>query len=191
MEIGIFLLRVVVGLLMVGHGTQKLFGWFGGHGVAGTGGFMESLGYRPGRAYAVAGGLTETTLGVLLVLGFMTPLAGAMLIGVMLNAALTAHRGKGLWVTNGGAELPLVLGAVGAALAFTGASRWSVDDRLDLALYGKGWGIAAVVTGLAVGAMTLAARRADDDVDIDLREQEQERTEASAAESNEPATADR
>ena len=95
MDVGLLLLRLVVGALFVGHGTQKLFGWFGGHGPEGTGGFMHSLGYRPGRRAAMLAGAAETTAGALLVLGFLTPLASAIVVGVIARvtaAVMTSPR---------------------------------------------------------------------------------------------------
>src|SRR6478609_6509735 len=108
MDAGILILRVVVGALLIGHGTQKLFGWFGGHGPRTTGAFFEMLGYRPGALFAVIAGLSEAGAGVLLVAGFLTPLAGAATVGVMLNAA-SSLRGRGPWVINGGWEYTIVL----------------------------------------------------------------------------------
>src|SRR3954447_162914 len=102
MDIALFVLRVVVGLFFVGHGAQKLFGAFGGHGLAGTAGFFETLGMRPGRRNAMAAGWAELGGGVLLVLGLLTPLAAAMLIAVMTVAIITVHGTKGPWVTEGG-----------------------------------------------------------------------------------------
>src|SRR5688500_10153150 len=109
MDIGLLLIRVVLGGFLAGHGLQKLFGWFGGHGIAGTGGFFETLGYRPGKRHAVLAGATELVGGVLLVVGFLTPLAAAMVVGVMVNAAGAVHWRNGLWVTEGGIEYPFVL----------------------------------------------------------------------------------
>ena len=91
MEFGLLVLRLVVGALFIGHGTQKLFGWFDGHGVEGTGGFMESLGYRPGKRYALLGGVAEAGGGLLLFLGLLTPLAAAAIIGMMINAIFAVH----------------------------------------------------------------------------------------------------
>src|SRR4051794_36906519 len=103
MSIGLLLLRLVVGLLFVGHGTQKLFGWFEGPGLAGVGAHFEGLGFRPGRPMAAVAGVCEAGAGLLLATGFLTPLAGAILIGVMLNAAGAVHAPNGLWINNGGA----------------------------------------------------------------------------------------
>ena len=106
MALGLLILRVLVGALFIGHGTQKLFGWFGGHGIDGTAGFMESVRYRDGRKAAVLAGVTETVSGALLVLGFLTPIAVAGIVGVMLNAIVAVHWPNGVWNANGGFELP-------------------------------------------------------------------------------------
>jgi putative oxidoreductase len=98
------LLRIVVGLLFVGHGTQKLFGWFGGHGREGTARFFGSLGYRPPETMAVVGGLVETTGGLLLLLGLFTPFGSALIVGMMVAAILSVHAPKGIWNENGGLE---------------------------------------------------------------------------------------
>ena len=87
MNTGLLILRIVVGAALVGHGTQKLFGWYGGHGPRTTGAFFEMLGYRPGTFFAVIAGLSEAVGGALLAFGGLTPLAGAAIVGVMLNAA--------------------------------------------------------------------------------------------------------
>ena len=155
MDIGLLIVRAVVGALFVGHGTQKLFGWFGGHGLKATGGFFESLGFRPGRVMAGVAGVTEALAGLLLIAGFLTPLAAAMIIGVMLNAVLTAKREAGLW---GGYELDLVYALVAAGLAFTGAGAYSVDAYLPWQLSGVVFGLGAIVLGVVTGFFTLSAR---------------------------------
>src|SRR5688500_16319858 len=129
MDFALLILRVVVGLILVGHGTQKLFGWFGGYGLDGTGDFMASFGYRPGRGHAGIAGAAETAGGALLAVGFLTPLAAAMIIGVMINAIVAVHWPH-LWNTEGGIEYPVVLATVSAALAFGGPGGWSVDSAL-------------------------------------------------------------
>ena len=101
------LLRVCIGLLFIGHGTQKLFGWFGGKGLEPTAEGFEQLGLRPGRRNAVAAGVTEAGGGALLVLGAATPLAAAMLTGAMATAIDRVHRERGPWVTEGGYEYNL------------------------------------------------------------------------------------
>src|SRR6185295_19805757 len=90
-SVGLLVLRLVVGLAIAAHGSQKLFGWFGGHGLAGTGGFFEMLGFRPGRTFALAAGLTEFISGILIALGFLGPVGPALMLSVMIVAAVTVH----------------------------------------------------------------------------------------------------
>ena len=151
MDTGLAVLHIVVGLLFVGHGAQKLFGLFGGYGVDGTGGFMESLGLRPGKLHAVAAGGGEFVGGSLLALGLLVPLAAALIVAVMTAATLTAHRGKGIWTSDGGFELPLVYAVVAFALAAVGAGDASLDQALGLDLAGLGWALGAAAVGLAGG----------------------------------------
>ena len=109
MKIARFLLRVVIGGLFVGHGAQKLFGWFGGHGIDGTASFFEQIGIRPGRRNAIAAGAAEAGGGAALALGLATPLAASTLTGVMLTAIHRVHLKNGPWVGNRGYEYNLVL----------------------------------------------------------------------------------
>jgi putative oxidoreductase len=157
MAAGLLILRVVVGALLVGHGTQKLFGWFGGHGVRVTGSFFELLGYRPGVLFALIAGLTEAGGGMMLAGGLLTPLAGAAVVGVMLNAAWSV-RGRGPWVINGGWEYTGVLATVGAAIALTGPGSVSADHAL-----GFDWSTATGIGGVAIGVfaaiVTLVVRQ--------------------------------
>ena len=160
----LLLLRVVIGLLFVGHGTQKLFGWFGGHGPEGTGGFLASLGYHPGKHHAVLAGLTEAGAGLLFALGLLTPFAVAGLIGVMVNAIGSAHWKNGLWVTDGGFEYPLVTAVIAAAIGLTGPGGYSIDHAIQRSanswhLWGGGWGVFAIAVGMASGVGMLATRR--------------------------------
>lgn len=159
MEIGLLILRIVVGLLLVGHGAQ-LLGWFGGPGPGGTGRFFTSLGYPRGRRMAQVAGATEAGAGTLLVLGLATPLATAGIIGVMLNAAVAAHAENGLWNAAGGFELPLVYATVALALAFTGPGAVSFDAALGRYVAGWGPGMLAAAGGVCVGLAVLATRRA-------------------------------
>jgi putative oxidoreductase len=159
MTVGLLILRAVVGALFVGHGAQKLFGWFGGHGIEGAAGFMQSLRFRKGRAAAVLAGATETVSGLMLILGFLTPLAAAGIIGVMVSASATVHFRNGLWNANGGFELPLVYAAVAAALAFTGPGAFSLDRLFGFDLAGVAYGIGAIVLGIGAALVGLALRR--------------------------------
>jgi putative oxidoreductase len=156
---GLFIIRAVLGALLFAHGTQKLFGWYGGYGLDGTGGFFESVGHKPGRTMAMLAGLSEAGGGALLVLGLLTPLASAMIVGTMIVAAVSVHRDNGLWATNGGYELPLINAVVAAGLAFTGAGAWSLDAAFGVP-WDRGWGVgllAVCVAGLA--AAGVLARR--------------------------------
>jgi putative oxidoreductase len=158
MDLGILILRTVVGLTLAAHGAQKLFGWFGGHGIAGTGAFFEQLGFRPGKVQAALAGLMETGGGLLLAAGFLTPLAAASIVAVMLVAIVSVHASKGFFAQSGGYEYPLILGAAAAALGFTGPGAFSVDAALGL-FPGPAWGVVALVAGLSMGAAPLVARR--------------------------------
>jgi putative oxidoreductase len=166
MDVGLLLLRAVVGLLMAAHGAQKLFGWFGGDGVEAAGGFLESLGWRPGRAWAVLLGAAELLGGLALALGFATPVAGGVLTAVMANAIWAVHGRNGLWSTAGGYEYNLVLIAAALASAFTGPGAYSLDAALGWATAGASWGAVAIALGLlgwlvgALGRMAYRAARA-------------------------------
>jgi putative oxidoreductase len=159
MSLALFVLRIVVGVLFVGHGAQKLFGSFGGHGPEGTGQFFEQLGYRPGKRHAVLAGMAELGGGLLLALGLLTPLATAIIIGVMVNAIGSVHARNGPWVTNGGYEYPLVIIAAMYAVAATGPGVASIDHALGLSLQGTTWGLISLAVGLASGAIVLSLRK--------------------------------
>ena len=128
------ILRLVLGGLLAGHGAQKLFGSFSGPGLEGTSGFMEMLGLKPGRPWAYLAGLSESGGGVLTLLGFLNPLGPLGVVGSMAMAATTAHKGKPIWVTEGGAELPLTNMAAATALILNGPGKWSLDRALGLSL---------------------------------------------------------
>jgi putative oxidoreductase len=151
MELGLFIIHVTVGLLLAGHGAQKLFGWFNGHGLETTGGFMETLGMRPGRHMALASGASEFFGGALLALGLATPLAAVLIGATMLVASRTAHAGKGPWATNGGWELPLTYAIVAIGLTFNGAGQWSFDNAIGWNVAGFWWGFGATVVALVGG----------------------------------------
>ncbi|HEU0113635.1 MAG TPA: DoxX family protein [Thermomicrobiales bacterium] len=153
-DVGLFVLRVVVGALLVGHGSQKLFGWFGGFGLRGMAAHLETMGYRPGLPFALLAAIAETAGGLLLALGFVTPLAAALLTATMVNA-YAAHAGKGVWAQNGGWEYPLVLGVVAVALDLAGPGAWSLDAALGLAPWNGAWIAGGIVAGLAGGVFGL------------------------------------
>jgi len=107
-NIGLLLIRIVVGALFIGHGLQKLTGAFGGHGIEGTATFMESVGLRPGRTAALVAGLAEVIGGLLFGLGFLAPVGAVLISAVMMEAIARVHGPKGLWGQNGGYEYLLV-----------------------------------------------------------------------------------
>ena len=128
------IVRVAQGSLMAGHGAQKLFGSFGGPGLEGTSGFMEMLGMRPGRPWAYLAGLSEFGGGVLTALGLLNPLGPLGVIGSMSMATRKAHWGKPIWVTEGGAELPVLNIAISTALMIREPDRYSLDQLLGIGL---------------------------------------------------------
>jgi putative oxidoreductase len=161
MDVGLLILRLVVGLTLAAHGAQKLFGAFGGHGVVGTGGFLESLGFRPGVRHARLAGATEFGAGLLLALGLLTPLAAAGFVGVLFVASVSVHAKNGFFGTSGGFEYPFVLAVAGWVTAFTGAGAYSIDHALGLRLGGIGWGIGSALVGLGMGAFVLGGRHVE------------------------------
>jgi putative oxidoreductase len=149
MDVGRLAVRGIVGPLFVGHGTQKLFGWFGGYGPEGTGGFFETLGLRPGKRHATAAGVAETAGGALLTLGALTPVASTLISATMITAIRKAHISNGPWVTNGGYEYNLSLIGLSLALAETGPGNPSVDDALFPGLKGTRFALlAAAAAGI-------------------------------------------
>jgi putative oxidoreductase len=153
MELGLLVLRIVVGLLFMGHGAQKLFGMFGGHGLHGTAGFFEQgLGLRPGKVHATGAGVAEFFGGLLLALGLFTPLAAAALIATMTVAVITVHWAKGVWSTEGGYEYNAVLMAVAFAVTAVGPGNWSLDHEFGFDISGAGWALAALAAGIVGGA---------------------------------------
>ena len=128
------IVRVVQGSLMAGHGAQKLFGSFGGPGLEGTSGFMEMLGMRPGRPWAYLAGLSEFGGGVLTALGLLNPVGPLGVIGAMAMATRKAHWDKPIWVTEGGAELPVLNMAISTALMIREPDAFSLDRVLGIRL---------------------------------------------------------
>lgn len=159
MSIGLLILRLVVGLTVAAHGAQKLFGWFGGYGLAGTGQFLEQLGFRPGRVQAAQAGIAEFGGGILLTAGFLTPAAAAAVVAVMLVASVSVHIRSGFFAQNGGYEYTLVLGVAALALAFTGPGALSLDQAFGISRSGETWGLATLAAGLIGGALPLLTRR--------------------------------
>jgi putative oxidoreductase len=150
-NLALFVLRLVVGLLFVGHGAQKLFGAFGGSGIEGTAAGFEKMGLRPARLHAIAAGCAELGGGALLALGLLSPLAAAAIVAVMVTAIVTVHARNGLWNTARGFEYNLVLIAAVFAIAAADSGAWSLDHAIGLDLAGAGWALAALAAGALGG----------------------------------------
>jgi putative oxidoreductase len=154
------LLRVTVGLILAAHGAQKLFGWFGGGGLEATGKGFEGLGFHPGKRAALMAGLAEVAGGVLLALGLFTPLAAAIILGVMVVAVGSIHFKNGFFNTGGGWEYNLVIVAAVLSIAFAGPGVFSLDAALGYQLHGLRWGVAALALGGLAGVVQLTWRSA-------------------------------
>ncbi|MFJ5837993.1 DoxX family protein [Streptomyces shenzhenensis] len=153
MDAGLLVLRLVAGLLIAGHGVQKVSFRLGGHGLAGGTEEFRHDGFRGGRLTAVVAGGSQIGAGLCLAAGLLTPLAAMAAMGVM-TVAGTVKRPKGLWVQNDGYEYPLVLVAVSAALALTGPGRWSLDDALGVTPWPLWVALAVIVIGPVSGLLT-------------------------------------
>ena len=131
-DVGLLALRLTAGGLLAGHGAQKLFGAFGGYGLEGTAGWLESMGLKPGSTWAVLAGGGEFAGGTLTALGLLGPVGPLVSFGPMVTAWATVHAGKPIWVTSGGGELPLMNLAVSTALALSGPGRFSLDGLFGI-----------------------------------------------------------
>ena len=185
MDLALFVLRVVVGLFFAGHGAQKLWGAFGGHGLAGTAGFFDSIGMRPGRVNAQIAGTSEFLGGIILALGLLSPLGAILIISVMTTAILAVHGKNGPWITEQGYEYNVVLIAAAFAIA-AGPGTASLDNAFGIdAYHGAEWAIAALFIGVAGGAIAyFGSRRGLLERAVNeprfSREEQQEREEATA-----------
>jgi putative oxidoreductase len=160
LNLGLLLIRLIFGLVMAAHGAQKLFGWFGGYGLAGTGGFFESLGFRPGKLFAFASGLSEFTGGGLFALGFMGPVGPALILAVMLVASISVHFRNGLFAATNGVEVPLLYATAAVGVALIGFGSFSLDVALGLATYWTPGLIGlALVAGVLGGIANLLLRK--------------------------------
>jgi putative oxidoreductase len=136
LDVGLFLIRLVLGLSFMAHGAQKLFGSFGGGGLKGTGQYFESIGIKPGFIMALMAGLSEFVGGTLFALGLLTPLAGILIAGSMVVAIFKVHGSNGYWLTQNGYEYCLTILVVAIAVALSGAGQYSLDAILFLNRFG-------------------------------------------------------
>jgi putative oxidoreductase len=149
MGLGTLAVRGTLGPLFVGHGTQKLFGWFDGHGLDATASGFESMGMRPGKRHAIAAGAAEAVGGALLTLGAFTPVATTLITGSMVTAIRKVHASNGPWVASGGWEYNAVVIAAMATLAERGPGSPSVDAKLSPRFHGPVWAAVAIAAGVA------------------------------------------
>jgi putative oxidoreductase len=159
MNVALLVLRVIVGGLFVGHGCQKLLGWFGGHGPRGTASFFGGVGLAPALPLALLAGAAELVGGLLLGFGLFVPVAALLLVGVMTTAIAAVHWKNGLWVTAGGMEYPLVLVAVAFAVAAIGPGSISLDHAFGFDWAGLEWAVGALVCGGLGGLIAFALGR--------------------------------
>lgn len=152
-SLAMLILRSILGSLLAGHGAQKLFGWFNGPGLEGTSGFLETLGLRPGRPWAYLAGLSELGGGVLMALGFLNPLGPLGVIASMAMATKTAHTIKPIFVTEGGAELPVTNMAAALSIIINGPGKYSLDRAFgtNLPAWVAPLGLVAIVLSVIYG----------------------------------------
>jgi putative oxidoreductase len=161
-DTGILIIRILFGAAMAAHGSQKLFAWFGGHGLKGTGGFFEQLGFRPGVPFAAAAGLSEVAGGILLALGLFTPFGAAAVLSAMIVAIFSVHVRNGFFAMGNGIELPFLYAVAALALTFTGAGAFSLDSLFGLSFLSEPVLVDTVIlVALLGGRATLALRRHD------------------------------
>ena len=160
MDLGFLIARIVLGVLMAGHGAQKLFGWFGGYGLAGTAGFFEGLGFKPGRLFATAAAVGEVVSGLLIAFGLFGPVGPAILVSIMIVAAVSVHW-HGVFAASNGVEVPLLYATGALALALTGPGRFSLDALLGISSFWTPAIVASVLAaGVAGGILNLSLRHA-------------------------------
>lgn len=158
LDLALIIPRVLIGLLFIGHGAQKLFGWFGGHGLDGTAGYLASLGIRPAKTIALLAGLAELLGGLGLTLGLATPIAAALTTVVMLGAIAFVHWPR-LWVAEGGLEYPLVNIAVSAVFGLIGPGAYALDPVLGIALPMPQTYLAGLLVAIVLVLLVLLTRQ--------------------------------
>jgi putative oxidoreductase len=157
---GLLILRVAVGLSIGGHGSQKLFGWFGGHGLKGTGTHFEGLGFRPGVPFAAAAGLSEFAGGILLAIGLFTPFGSAAVLAAMLVAIVSVHLKNKFFAMTNGIEFPFLYAAAAVSLALTGAGAFSLDAAIGLGFLNDAYVVGGILLlAILSAAITLGLRR--------------------------------
>jgi putative oxidoreductase len=160
MDAGIFVIRVLFGLAVASHGVQKLSSWFGGYGIRKTGGFFETLGFRPGAAFATAAGMSEMGGGLLITVGLFTPIGAAAVLSAMLVAIFSVHVKNGFFASGNGIELPFLYAAAAVGIALTGGGAISLDGLLGFNYLAQPFMVTALLVIAAFGsAVTLSARR--------------------------------
>ena len=152
LDFGLLVIRVLFGAAIAAHGAQKLFGWFGGYGLKGTGGFFEGLGFRPGTSFAAAAGLGEFGGGVSLALGLFTPLGAAAILAAMLVAIVSVHLKNGFFTMNNGVELPLLYAVSATGVALTGPGAFSLDAFFGLTFFNHPFVVASALVLAVIGA---------------------------------------
>ena len=159
MNTGLLIVRLLLGAALAAHGAQKLFGWFGGYGLAGPGGFLESLGFRPGKLFALAAGLGEAGGGVLVALGILGPVGPALIVTTMLVAIYTVHWTHGFFAQSNGFELPLANATAALAIAFAGFGAYALDSVIGLDLSQPVTAWIAIAAAVVLSLVSLAVRR--------------------------------
>jgi putative oxidoreductase len=162
-DLGQLALRLAVGGLLAGHGAQKSFGWFDGSGLDGTSGWLASMGYRPAKLWAALVGLSEFGGGALTALGLLHPLGPIATFGAMAVATLDV-RGKPIWATEGGAELPITNIAAATAVSLTGPGAFSLDRALGIHVPKSV--VTLAVLGVAAGVVVAETRPKPASVDV-------------------------
>jgi putative oxidoreductase len=157
-DIAMLVLRTGLGLVVIGHAVQKLFGWLGGHGLAGTAASFDALGFRPGKLNVLAAGASELVGAILLILGLFTPLASAALIGTMVVASSVTFS-HGFFAWKGGYELTVAYGFCAAVVALGGPGKLSIDELLGLPVAGLWPGVGAIVLGIVAAIPVLVRAR--------------------------------
>ncbi len=159
MNSALLVVRLILGGILFAHGAQKLFGWFGGHGLGGTGGWLESIGFKPGKLFALAAGLCEAGGGLLVLLGFLGAIGPGLIVIAMVTAMGSVHWKNGLFVTSNGIEMPLAWATCALALAFVGPGAYSLDRALGIALNGPWVARGAILVAVVIGLVNVMLRR--------------------------------